>query len=300
MYFRPTCRDRLRPLIVVALLLSTLSTRAESPDAPAVPKDALSALQLPTDDALDALPPLQGGPPADLSQHDRLALENWVATLSLQNRLLIKSLTESRTTPENYNGSERRTSLDQKNLRISQLREQLQLAQSQISQLQQQIASTASPSATDPPPPDESATAASDLDHPRWKYRFVYEYGLIRIAGGGRVTLRDKQGNVDTTEYSYSEFRRDALWADIYLRNDPPQPMRFTGIIVLQGKPAPFADQRPRLATQGFSTPVLAPGEIYNLSHREIRVEQPWQVDRIAFTDVRAFDSPPHGHDPLR
>lgn len=243
-------------------------------------------------------PPLPSGPPEDLSGLDRPDLENWVEVLVMQNRLMLQRLRENQ------------RAIDQLRQRAEHLDQQHQQSLAELDRLRLRLADAGPSQATDSPsetseatpvlPSDNesaggtqaSARDGADADDPVWKYRFAYEFGLIREAGRGRVTLRDRTGKRTTTEYSYSEYRQDALWINLFLRNDSPQPMRFTGVMSLQGDKPLFAKTRRVYTSRGFATPMLQPGEVYQLPEDEVAVNRPWQVDHVELLEVRGFADP--------
>lgn len=142
-------------------------------------------------------------------------------------------------------------------------------------------------------PTGETPTAGSDAGTPAdpgvWEYRFAYEYGLIKTSGSGHITIRDKDGNRERQKYDYSEYRHDALWVNLFIRNDSKQPMRFTGLMALQDDKPLFAKHRPLLATKAFRTPLLQPGEVFQVTEDEVAIDRPWKVEHIELLEVQAY-----------
>jgi len=151
-------------------------------------------------------------------------------------------------------------------------------------------AESPNPAATEPSAPRDAPISADAA--PTWEYRFAYEFGLIRTSGEGHVILRDENGKRQRHEFDYTQYRHDALWTNILLRNDSAQPMRFAGLIELQGDKTFARGTRERLATHAFRTPLLQPGEVFQLNQSQLLVDRPWKVDVIELTHVQAFSTP--------
>lgn len=272
---------------------------AQAADVVASPPDEST-----TDQPGSAAPPdtTVTGLPKDLGLLTRDELIDLVKDLTLQNQILAVRLAEQRKDLANA-APDLQTRIDWQARTIDRLQAKLKRAEQQ----QALVAVT-------PPQPDTLAepTPAGEVDaegaamvegsppadpatpdaNPEWKYRFAYEFGLIRTSGDGHVILRDEHGKRQRHEFDYTEYRRDALWVNLLIRNDSAQPMRFAGLIELQGDKTFLQGTRERFATHAFRTPLLQPGEVFQLSESELLVDRPWKVDVIELTNVQGFSTP--------
>lgn len=248
------------------------------------------AAQEPAPEASEAEPaPAAGtvtGLPKDLQVLTREELIGLVKDLTLQNQMLAVRLVEQRQALAEA-APDLQARIDWQARTIERLQAKLTRAQRDA----EAAAAAPEPVAEEDAAADADAAADTDASD-KWKYRFAYEFGLIRTSGGGHVVIRDENGKRQRHEYDYTEYRRDALWVNLMIRNDSKQPMRFTGVIELQGDKPLFAKSRERLATQAFRTPLLQPGEVFQISEDELTVDRPWKVDVIELTSVQAFPTP--------
>lgn len=245
-------------------------------------------------------------PPPDLSALSRAELEAWVRRLAEDNA----ALRDVSVTDDELG---LRDTLAQQSERIAALEAQLAALLERVDRLASADpagpaqpgdpfapgASTDTPAVGDATPytaPDVESPDAATSDGPAatpkvGEYIYTYEFGLIREATRGRVTLRDKDGNREKIRYDVSEYRDDAVWITLYFKNESDRPLRYTGLIALGGKKN-FNDKRPPvLAQTPFRTPVLQPGEVFDLS-QEIDVDRPWGVDVIELGKVQSYPEP--------
>ena len=68
--------------------------------------------------------------------------------------------------------------------------------------------------------------------------------------------------------------------------------MRFTGLIELLGEKPFLGSDRERLTTHAFRTPLLQPGEVFQINEDELKVDRPWKLDIIELTNGKAFSTP--------
>ena len=250
--------------------------------------------------------------PPDLSALSREELETLVRQLAADNAVLRESTASDEdgdtAAPDAETDAkpDLRDTVAEQTLRIDALEAQLAALLQRVNDLAPGSApeSPSGNTAENEPAPDntpesvtpEDPATATPSDGPGspaaepdvGEYLYTYEYGLIREAGRGRVTLRDRDGKRQTTRYDYSEYRDDAVWVTLYFKNDADRPLRYTGLVALGGKQN-FNDKRPPLLAQTpFRTPVLQPGEVFDLS-QEIDVERPWRVDVVELGKVRSY-----------
>ena len=221
------------------------------------------------------------GFPADLSALDRAELEGLAQDLALQNLLLQRRMAEAQQKADQAS-PKLEAEIDRLNALTGGLREQLRQANASLAAAQNRP-----PAPTEPEVEQEGGGDADDQDE--WTYRFSYEFGLIRRAGEGRITLRDQDGERQAVRYSYEEYRNDALWVRCFFRNTSDRALRFSGLMALGGQKPLFAKVPPRLATVAFTTPVLAPGEIYDLS-RDVPINDPQRVWSVDVGEVKAHE----------
>ena len=241
----------------------------------------------------------------DFSQVSRAALERLVADLALENLLLKSRAAEESTDPAGeanlFNDPQQ---LDEAVARLEQRLLGLRLRRAALAEAAEAGASDPSAPADEPtdlvaPPsapetPDATAQDAADEVQGTTKgsapYRYRYSFGLIGTSGRGRVVVRGENGVLRSDSYNFSEFRDDAVWVKLLFRNDGDTPQRFTGVMAL-GRRIAAGLGGPRvgvLATVSLSTPVLQPGEIFEVD-REVRVDRVRDVDFVEVGRVRSF-----------
>lgn len=256
--------------------------------------DALAAdpTPAPASEANDAAPApaTVTGLPKDLTVLTRDELIGLVKDLTLQNQMLAVKLAEQQQALADA-APDLQARIDWQARTIERLQAKLTRAQRDADE----AAAAPEPVAAEDTHPDAEVAAgqaANGNGNGKWEYRFAYEFGLIRTSGDGHVILRDENGKRQRHEFDYTEYRRDALWVNLLIRNDSKQPMRFTGLIELQGDKPFLSGNRERLATHAFRTPLLQPGEVFQINEDELTVERPWKVDVIELTSVQAFPTP--------
>ncbi|MBB6431496.1 hypothetical protein [Algisphaera agarilytica] len=288
MMFRPNPAVRWCLLSLALCLLFAAPTERRGSAAHAAEPPATSTTPAATESP--AKPPAVTGLPKDLNDLTREELIALVKDLTLQNQVMAVSLAEQRQALEDA-APDLQARIDWQARTIERLRGKLAKAEAQLEQAKTDAATqTPTPGQTPADPKNPDAAPESSA---AWEYRFAYEFGLIRTSGSGKTILRDENGKRQRHEFDYSEYRRDAIWANVFLRNDSETPMRFSGIIELQGD-KPFGNKQPRerLGNKAFRTPLLQPGEVFQLSEDEIFTERPWKVDIIEITEVNAYEEP--------
>lgn len=299
--FYPTVFSAVIMLLISGGMVAQTTTPPESPSTTDMDTEA-KGVSAETPAGLTGLP-------KDLPTLTRDELVDLVKDLTLQNQMLAVKLAEQRQALANA-APVLQQRIDWQARTIERLQSKLARQDRQVAEQSDALAQAADPAAdpTDLPPetsdtpvePAAGATVETDTppgnpaDPGLWEYRFAYEYGLIRTSGSGHITLRDKEGNRQRQEFDYSEYRRDALWVNLFIRNDSPRPMRFTGLIVLQDDLPLFAKQRPLLGTHAFRTPLLQPGEVFQVREDELSVERAYKVENIELAEVQAYPTAPN------
>ncbi|MEM9916332.1 MAG: hypothetical protein AAF911_15360 [Planctomycetota bacterium] len=233
--------------------------------------------------------PTVTGLPEDLDSLSREELIDLVRDLTLQNQILAVKLAEQRQALADA-APDLQDRIDWQSRTIERLQAKLDRAERAAEQAVADAAQAAEAAATKDAEADATSTTTADGE--KWEYRFAYEYGLIRTSRDGYVVVRDKNGKRQRHEFDYTEYRRDAVWVNLLIRNDSEQPMRFTGVIELLGEKPFLSDKRERLATHAFRTPLLQPGEVFQMNQDELSVDRPWKLDIIELTNVKAFSTP--------
>ncbi|MEM1108826.1 MAG: hypothetical protein AAGH99_09075 [Planctomycetota bacterium] len=236
--------------------------------------------------------------PAELDGMSREELIDLVKDLTLQNQILVQRLAEKSKDLASA-APNLQAQIDFQTRTIQRLKGKLDRAERQLAEAEP-VSVTGQGEGNDNnekdiapetqvelPGAPGASTSDADASLP-WEYRFVYELGLIRSSGRGQVVLRDENGKRQRHEFDFTEYRRDAIWVAVTLRNDSPQPVRFTGLIELRGD----SPRRERLAQKAFRTPLLQPGEVFQINEDEFAVDRPWSVDAVELTEVQGFSTP--------
>ncbi|MEM6855508.1 MAG: hypothetical protein AAF593_13970 [Planctomycetota bacterium] len=271
-----------------------VSAEEAATSEPALVDTAVSADAAATTEETAAEPtpaPTVTGLPEDLNSLSREELIDLVRDLTLQNQILAVKLAEQRQALADA-APDLQDRIDWQSRTIERLQAKLVRAERAAEQAAADAAQAAEAVATKDAEADATSTTTADGDGEKWEYRFAYEYGLIRTSRDGYVVVRDKNGKRQRHEFDYTEYRRDAVWVNLLIRNDSEQPMRFTGVIELLGEKPFLSDKRERLATHAFRTPLLQPGEVFQINEDELKVDRPWKLDIIELTNVKAFSTP--------
>ncbi|MEM7627657.1 MAG: hypothetical protein AAF333_18835 [Planctomycetota bacterium] len=147
------------------------------------------------------------------------------------------------------------------------------------------------PSSADGQAQTPAATPPPDAASPNGDYVYTYEYGLIRTEDSEVVVLRDRAGRQRLVRVDVNEYRDDAVWVKLYFKNLADRPLRYTGLIALGGK-KDYNDKRPPFLGQAlFRTPVLQPGEVFDLS-QEVDTDRPYSVEFVELGKVRSYPDP--------
>lgn len=284
------------------------AAESDAAEAPAASDSAAKTIEPPPTPAA-----ILAGLPKDLSALSRDELVGLIQDLTLQNQALFVRIARLETNLADAQPT-LQTKIETQARTIERLRQKLDFQEKKHEEQREAyaLARAAQPGAdADDLPPGDAGEVGAEVPVPgveedgtpadpgEWEYRFAYEFGLIKTSGSGHVTLRDKDGNRQRQRFEYSEYRHDALWVNLFIRNDSPRPMRFTGLIALQDDLPLFAKHRPLLATKAFRTPLLQPGEVFQITEDEVNVDRPWKVENIELVEVRAYpDSPDPDPDP--
>ena len=231
--------------------------------------------------AADADEPTPALLPSDFETMSRDELIGLVRALVLQNQMLIDSRREAAERRPAERSSERPAIVDRQSEVIGELRGEVARLRDELARLrrrdqqrQEQVQQV-----------EAEQAAAEDL----WEYRFVYEYGLVRRSGDGRAVVRKDDGDFESIDYSYDEYRDDQLWLNLLIRNDSGGPKRFSGVAVLMGNKPLFAERAPVYGSLVVSTPMLEPGEVFQINE-VVQLNDPLRVREVELTDMRAFD----------
>ncbi|MEM9420605.1 MAG: hypothetical protein AAGA25_16380 [Planctomycetota bacterium] len=293
MMFRPNPAVRWCLLSLALCLLFAAPTERRGSAALAADASATPTTPGITETSTSKPAPAVTGIPKDLNDQTREELIDLVKDLTLQNQILAVQLVEQRQALDDA-APELQARIDWQARTIKRLEAELEKAVGQAEKQAEQLKAALAEAKAKPGSDDAAKQpTAPEAEAPKtWEYRFAYEFGLIRTAGSGKLIIRDDNGKRQRHEFDYSEYRRDAIWATVHFRNDSETPKRFTGLIELQGDKPFGKSPRERLGTKVFRTPLLQPGEVFQLSEDEIATDRPWKVDIIELTEVKAFDAP--------